>query len=535
MKSQWDEYLVNIKTVPEKQVDVIVIGSGMGGGMVTLALCLSGAKVLLIEKGKSFLEQTKLTGIEVEQKGVDHRLMQGRWPVKMSSRVEGANSDFFAPLGCGLGGSTLIYGGAVERFSPEDFEPTSLPSGEEIVWPYTYKEIEPYYQWAEQLLNVQGTVDELEVGASYSLNTPPELNPTDKYFESLFRKCGLHPYHLHVAIDAAENTRNRDNVKGSLESCIIPALQTGNLLIAADCEVESLSADETRIRTIEVVQSEQRESLHVSDKRVVVACGAYFTPALLLRSSNQLWPDGLGNSNGLVGRYLMFHACDYLGIWSAKRHSEQGADKTLGLRDFYSVDGEKLGQLQSTGKSAEMGYILYFLRQKLEKSLIGKIPIVSQVVRQLLRIPAYVACILFKEVSIFSSIVEDFPYEENRVVLDPDKPSGIRLDYSIKDELRQRVGRFRNLVKETIKGHWVVNFSQGIDLNFGHPCGTCRAGEESTKSVVNSDGRVHGIANAYIADGSFMPTSGGTNPSLTIAAHSLRVGDLLAKEISRLP
>ncbi len=531
MSQAWQNYIVAPTELADQDFDVVIVGSGMGGGMAALNLCRAGIRVLLVEKGRSFLEQSKLTGVEVEHQGIESRLLQGRWPVKLSSKVEGVASNFYAPLGCGLGGSTLIYGGAVERFSPEDFEPRQMPSGELVEWPYTYGEIEPYYQQAESLLNVHGTVDPLESGTNYQLKVPPPLNATDRYFESLFRKSGLNPYHLHVAIGDADNTRNRDNVKGALESGIIPALETGNLLIVSDCEVERLIADASQVQSVELKSGDQNVSLSITGKNIILACGAYFTPALLLKSSNDIWPQGLANTNGLVGCYLMMHTSDYLGVWSTKRHSDQGADKTLGLRDFYSVEGEKLGQLQSTGKSAQMGYILYFLRQKLQRSPFGKIPLLSQVIRQLLRIPAFVACILFREVSIFSSIVEDFPYSENRILLDSRTDSGILLQYNIKEELKNRTRKFRRLIGKSIKNHWVVNFTHGVDLNFGHPCGTCRSGSNPESSVVNEQGKAHALKNLYIADASFMPTSGGTNPSLTIAAHALRVADLLARKI----
>ena len=167
---------------------------------------------------------------------------------------------------------------------------------------------------------------------------------------------------------------------GALEGFIFPALETGNLRIAANCEVVHLDASTNSVKNVTVKQEEKLHNIPVQS--IVLAAGAYFTPVVLLRSTNQHWPNGLANYSDMVGRNLMFHATDYIGIWSMKRYSLEGVGKTLAFRDFYCDQGEKLGQLQSAGRSASMGYILYFLRLKVDTSIVSEIPILNKLVRQ---------------------------------------------------------------------------------------------------------------------------------------------------------
>jgi choline dehydrogenase-like flavoprotein len=132
--------------------------------------------------------------------------------------------------------------------------------------------------------------------------------------------------------------------------------------------------------------------------------------------------------------------------------------------------------------------------------------------------------------TIFVCIVEDLPYPENRVVVNADEPDGVSIKYTIKDELRHRVTHLRELLTERFKARHMIFLSHDVELNFGHPCGTCVMSNDPSTGVVDRVCRAHGIANLFIADASFMPTSAATNPSLTIAANALRV----ASEINRV-
>ena len=125
--------------------------------------------------------------------------------------------------------------------------------------------------------------------------------------------------------------------------------------------------------------------------------------------------------------------------------------------------------------------------------------------------------------TIFVNLIEDLPYPENRVLVNEDEADGVSVKYTIEAELRDRAAHLREVLADRLKERRLIFLSQDIELNFGHPCGTCAMSSDPSTGVIDRDCRAHGIANLFIADASFMPTSGAINPSLTIAANALRV------------
>jgi choline dehydrogenase-like flavoprotein len=223
----------------------------------------------------------------------------------------------------------------------------------------------------------------------------------------------------------------------------------------------------------------------------------------------------------------MFHATDFIGFWPKQKYSKVGPKKSIVVRDFYSVDDKKMGEFQSTGLNAGYGEVLYALRLLFDQSSLKSF----RLVRQILRIPAYLASKFYGTATVFATIVEDFPYRENRIVLDHSKPSGMYFQYSITEELRSRVREMRSRVRKQLASLRSIPLNIGISLNYGHPCGTCKSGLNPNASVVDKDCKAHDLTNLYVVDSSFMPTSGGTNPGLTIAANALRVADAIDKKL----
>jgi choline dehydrogenase-like flavoprotein len=156
-----------------------------------------------------------------------------------------------------------------------------------------------------------------------------------------------------------------------------------------------------------------------------------------------------------------------------------------------------------------------------DRTAFSKVPLL----RHSLVPPAWVASRFLGDATVFATIVEDFPYPHNRVIDDPSTPSGMRFEYRIDDDLRSRVEVLRRSFRDALGELRTLPLSLGVNLNFGHPCGTCRAGKDPSESVVAADGSAHGLENLFVVDASFMPTSGGTNPSLTIAANAMRIAD----------
>lgn len=520
--------ILDLSDALQKTWDAIVIGGGMAGASSAYALANRGLKVLILEKGAANFEGEGVS-VAAEPESEEEQFANGKWPTQIRTTIDGRDHDMWAPLGCGLGGSTLLYAAALQRFRASDFTERPGPNGETIGWPINYEDLAPYYQKAEALFSVRGTPDPLEKNVETDILPPPAMCEQDQHFFQLFRSAGYHPYRLHVGIKYKDNCGecgglicNRECKQDAYNCYIVPALKSDNLYISEYTEVVRLEANDGRISTVEAKQKDKLFQL--SSKTFVLAAGAYFTPALLLNSKSDAFPHGLANTSEQVGKNLMFHASDYLGIWPQHKCSRAGPNKTIAIRDLYEINGEKGGEIQSTGMAADFGLIMYSLRLLFDQSRLSRF----KFLRHFLRIPAVIASKLYGEATVFTTIVEDFPYPENKIVLDDSAPSGMRFEYTIHDELKRRIEAMRNHMRKQLKGLRVLPLNLTVNLNYGHPCGTTRAGDDPSKSVVNKHCRAHDIENLYIVDASIMPTSGGTNPSLTIAANAMRVADHIA-------
>ncbi len=511
-----------------REWDAIVVGGGMGGAASAWALSAAGFRVLLIEKGYGNFQPLKeVASIE----NADERLDAGHWPHKIRISVDGRESEIWPAMGSGIGGSTLLYAATVGRLEKPDFELRPMPDGREVAWPISYPDLEPYYLAAERQLEVCGTADPRVPEARYELGPPPAMGAPDRAIFDRLRASGLHPFRLHNAIRYDEGCTECGGVvcpracKGDARSRFAePAMRTGNLSVLTGAEVTAFTADRTSIHN---VLARTCSGDHAFRARVVVlAAGALVTPALLQKATSKSWPKGIGNDRDLVGRNLMFHASDFVAIWAGQRAESGTAQRTIAFRDFYRWEGESLGEVQSMGLRAGYGEILTYLHQSFDESLFRRM----RALRPLLRLPARIAAAVLKEATVFTTIVEDHPYLRNRVV-PSDHPSGFEVDYEIPGELRARVTRIRKLLRSRLDGLRVLVMNTDVSLNYGHACGTCRMGEDPSESVVDAQCRIHGMSNLYVLDGSVMPTSGGTNPSLTIAANALRVSDGIVERL----
>lgn len=506
--------------------DVVVIGAGMGGATLGHALVSLGYSVLFLERGAASFP-TMLSSELCQADEPAARVARGCWPEKITTVVDGAVSRFFAPMGCGAGGSTLLFAAALERFGRSDFDGAGDESGR-LEWPVSYDDFLPYYERAERLYRVRGTSDPLDADAHDRLLAPAPLGRFDACLSEAFCQAGLHPYRLHVGLaqmEGCDSCPGRPCYRGCKSDaravCIEPALRSGRCELLSHSEVLRLDADRQRVHR--VVYRRHGAEYAVRAPIIVLAAGAYLSPKLLLASANEHWPKGVGNDHDQVGRNIMFHLMDMLAIWPPRKTADSMPAKTLGFRDLYRHESVRLGAVQSMGIVANYGNVLFALRQQLQRSRWSG----SKLLWHLLRVPAFIASRLLGHAAVFATIVEDLPYPENRIVLDPVEPSGIRVEYTLHDELRSRGQLMRRLLKQRLVGLRSVYLNPEVELNYGHPCGSCRFGDVPQSSVLDSSNRVHGLSNLYVVDASFMPSSGGTNPGLTIAANALRVADII--------
>ncbi|EPX82317.1 GMC oxidoreductase [Salipiger mucosus] len=509
--------------------DVIVIGTGMGGGTAGRALAEAGLRVLFLEQGAAG-RRTERNGLS-EVFVPEARLARGLWPQPLNARVDGIDSTFYAPLGAGVGGSSVFYAATLERPERHDLDDSAERPHPTGGWPVGFDGFRPWYDRAARLYRVHGTPDPLSDEPPIPLRDPPAPTATEAALTQAFRTAGLHPYHAHTAIDRTEGCLSCLGTKcprrckmDGRSAGVEPALATGRAALIDRAEVTRLHAGPDRIEAVEIRVAGETHRLHAP--HVLLAGGALGSPRLLLASACEAWPEGLANRSGLVGRNLMFHLNEMLALWPPRGTPDSGATKALSLRDLYHREGARLGTVQAMGIRASYGEIVHYLNLMLGRSALRRLP----GLRHLTRLPAALAVRLLGQAQIFVGLMEDLPYPENRVTYDPNAPERLSVDYRFHDELLQRRRIFRRAMRRAFRGQRHLFLGLGPELNFGHPSGTLRFGEDATRSVLDRDCRAHGLRNLWVADASFMPTSMAVNPSLTIAANALRVADAITKE-----
>jgi choline dehydrogenase-like flavoprotein len=523
---------------PESELwDVVVIGSGAGGATAGFALARAGRSVLFLERGKLLHQDPSVTrGQPFSWTGdAEAALRHGWWPDCVYRRDGEREVAEHLPLGCGSGGSTALFAMVMDRFRPQDFEPrrffasagdSSLPEA----WPIGYEELEPYYEQAEALYRVRGTQDPLSPS-----NKPiaEPLRPTDKELaisEALTRS-GLHPYRIHYAQDRKPECTGCTamlcpgecrNDAGRI--CLRPALEQHAASILPECRVVRLEEEGRSVRRAICDWNGRR--IAVRGRIFVLAANAIFTPALLERSANERFPEGLANSSGLVGRNLMLHVSDFLLVRLKRASPALASDMNhgLSLNDFYVHDGSKLGNVHVHPVPVARETIAAFLR--MHKKWINQLP--APAVSAIASIGSY----LHRSSTVFTTVLEDLPYVGNRVRARPGSDDSVQYEYRYPNELRERsLGLFRAFTA-AVRNHLHVRPLRPIGmLNGAHASGTCRFGADPATSVLDRDNRAHDLDNLYVADGSFFPSSGGMNPSLTIAANSLRVAEKITQRL----
>jgi choline dehydrogenase-like flavoprotein len=453
-------------------------------------------------------------------------LTRGWWPYRQSHRqANGTYKRFFAAVGCAMGGSSVHYAAALERMSESDFSGLQSSATQIAPWAVSYAEFLPYYIAAEKLFRAWEVPHDAMV---------ERMSQWDRALMDQMRKNGLRPEPLHVAIRYDELCKEcigticpRSCKADALAACLDTVLSLPNCKILEHCDVQSLEADSQRVRVVRAI-CEGRE-LSLNAKVVILAAGALHSPQLLLRSANQFWPNGLANSSDQVGRNLMFHTSDIFAIWAPRRLDRRARQKkSISVRDFYLYEGQRLGYVQSMGLEAGRGVIASFLKDRLRRMGLQNEFLLSLLVK----IPSHIGAALFGKAGLFAGMTEDDPNPENRIILDPNEPDGASFTYTITDDLRRRANGLYTAFARHVRPWRLVRIMPQLEMNYGHPCGTCRFGVDPASSVLDPTCRTHDVDNLYVVDASFMPRSGAVNPSLTIAANALRVAAHIAGRLS---
>jgi len=301
----------------------------------------------------------------------------------------------------------------------------------------------------------------------------------------------MHPYRLHVGIryvpgcDECLGKLCYRNCRADARSVLADAKRKPTIL--SRVEVVRLESSGDWVTCAIGVQ--QGKPVRIRAKVFVLTAGAIHSPKLLLQSRSNEWPDGLANRSGLVGRNLMFHANQLFALWPSRRTASAGPRKSIGFRDLYIAKGRRCGFVQSTGFELGYGELLIHFYQRFDRGPARRL----KALRPFLRIPAALTTRRSGCGTIFACIIEDFPYRDNRVTLDKSEDDGVKIQYTISAELRERTALLRDLLRDRFKGRRIAFLSQDVELNYGHPCGTCVMNDDPATGVVDRDCRANAI------------------------------------------
>jgi len=516
--------------MPERY-DVIIIGTGAGGGTLAHTLAPSGKKILLLERG-DFLPRERANW------DPDPVFIEGKY-ISEDTWYDPDGKPFQPQVHYFVGGATKLYGAALYRLRPQDFGELKHVDGVSPAWPLSYDDFEPWYSKAEQLYQVHGLHGEDPIEGHWSQQYPwPAVShePRIQQLADDLTAAGYHPYHAPCGIMLDEAHRAMStcirctwcdgypclvHAKSDAEAIAVrPALASPNVTLLVNTEVVKLETDPSgRTVTGVVVARDGAQETYQGDV-VALSAGASNSAKILLASANDAHPNGLANGSDQVGRNYMFHNSKAV-VALSKEPNDSVFQKTLAVNDFYL--GAKdydwpVGQIQMVGKSNA-------------EAMKGEEPKLTKLA------PHWSLAETARHAVDFWLTTEDLPTPENRVTLDED--GNVHLAYrSTNDE---EAGRLYHELKE-ILNHTGLADHHVLDKNFymhmsipiagvAHQVGTCRFGDDPETSVLDRNCKAHELDNLYVVDTSFFPSIGAVNPALTAMANAIRVGQHLTERL----
>jgi choline dehydrogenase-like flavoprotein len=496
--------------------DVIIIGTGAGGGTLALSLAPSGKRILLLERG-GWLPREKQNWND-EEVFVDNRY------VSKETWFDRSGAPFQPGLHYFVGGATKMYGAALYRLRERDFGELRHHDGISPAWPISYAEMDPYYTRAENLYQVHGArgEDPTEPPASAPYPRPAVSHEPRIQLSTVSLALRILLDEGNMPMSACVRCADCDGfpclVQAKADAEVIavrPALQFPNVTLMTNARATQLRTNAAGTAVTEVVVDHDGAVESYRAGILVVSCGAANSARLLLASANDKHPRGLANGSDQVGRNYMFHnSAAVLAV--SKEPNPTRYQKTLGLNDFYFGTAEfafPLGSVQMMGKSQAPMF-----RGEVELAKLAHLWSLE---------------ILAGHAVDFWLTTEDLPLPDNRVTLQSD--GSIRLVYEKTNQLatKKLYQQLKSMLShlgmhpDHLHPH---NLYMKNDMNLaavGHQAGTCRFGTDRATSVLDVHCKTHEIDNLYVVDTSFFPSIGAVNPGLTTMANALRVGDHL--------
>ena len=516
--------------------DVIIIGSGAGGGTLAYRLAPSGKRVLILERGGYVAREKDNWSTRAVN-------VLAKYNTK-ESWFDAAGKPLHPHTNYNVGGNTKFYGAALFRLRKEDFGEIRHHGGISPAWPIDYAALAPYYDEAERLYQVHGErgVDPTEPPSNGPYPFPPVSHePRIQQLHEDFARLGHHPFHvpLGILLDETDASASRCircdtcdghpcllHAKADTEViCLTPALAYPNVTLLTGAYVSRLDTTASGREISGVVVERNGATERYTADVVVVSCGAINSAALLLRSANERHPRGLANGSDVVGRHYMGHVNSVL-MAVSKCPNPTVFQKTLALNDFY---------FGSSDWPYPMGHI----------SFVGKLDAVTLSAGAPAIAPGWTLDLMARHSLDFWLTSEDLPDPENRVTLDQEGRITLRYRPNNEQAHKRLIAKLDQLMQQQTRcpehGHSCHVGLFGRSLFVGqriplagvaHQNGTVRFGADPRTSALDPNCRAHEVDNLYVVDASFFPSSAAVNPALTIMANALRVGDHLLDRLS---
>ncbi len=509
--------------------DLCIIGAGVGGGALAQALAPTGKKILLLNRQGS---------LPREAANWDPKKLFAEDLYKTDERWVNAESgyDFRPGMYYWLGGNTKVYGSALLRFHPLDFQELRTLDGLSPAWPISYDDLAPYYDHAERVYDVHGNrgSDPFEPPASGPFPHPPiPHDPRIAEVADGLRQHGVRAFELPMGVKFSRENPGAGpfllretfgamgraafdgypdllHLKADAETASVePAAAFDNVDLVTDALVTRMVTNEagTEVTHVEAVVDGERTTF--SANVFALCAGAVNSAALLLRSASDRHPDGLANRSGAVGRYFMRHVTSKFYTIASGMANPTRFQKTLAVNDYYfGIPGDDewadvpLGHVHLMGKHA--GW-----------QILADLPYGTLSPGEADRLAAHSVDWWVQS--------EDLPLADSRIDLAPD--GRIRVRY--RETNRRAQEALMDVLEAKLRK---IGFDRFLRVPMpldvvNHQCGTCRMGTDPDASVVDVSGKAHDLANLYVADASVFPASAATNPTLTIAANAFRVAD----------
>jgi choline dehydrogenase-like flavoprotein len=513
--------------------DVVIVGSGAGGGTLAHRLGPSGARVLILERG-DWLPR------ELENWDATEVFVNNRY-VSKDTWYDADGKPFQPQIHYFVGGATKFYGAALYRLRELDFGELKHHGGISPAWPIGYDVMEPYYTQAEQMYQVHGNRGEDPSDPPASAPYPYPAVSHEPRMQRLYddlSAVGMHPFHApcgimldesNPAFSACIRCATCDGfaclVHAKCDADVIavrPALANPGVTLIRNAHVRRLETDPTGRSVTTVVADVDGEEQRFTGSIVVVSAGAANSAKLLLASASDAHPNGLANGSDQVGRNYMFHnSRAFLAVSLEKNPTK--FQKTLGVNDYYFGDEDfefPMGNIQMVGKSSAPMYR-------------GEKPIEAGLA------PMFALNDVAERAVDFWLSTEDLPEPGNRVTLDRDGNVVLSYTPNNREPLEQLYHRIKKQLSHLgMHPHHLIPRDAYMKNDIpvagvAHQAGTARFGSDPATSVLDENCKAHEVDNLYVVDTSFFPSIGAVNPALTAMANALRVGDHILQRLDK--